>query len=149
MWELCNCKSKEEWDNLSVRAKYDRKNRRGLVEKKADYTPSLTKVDLQQYIDDILLDKDGNVEVIYLVDGTTAQIYSSGKYKSVSVGKKKSYMLHRILYAWFIGNIPRNMVVDHINNDSNDNNIHNLQLLDRKTNVQKDYKVIKNQYTSV
>ena len=138
IWELCNCKSKEEWDNLSVRAKYDRKNRRGLVnQKKVDFTPSLTKVDLQQYIEDILLDKDGNVEVIYLVDGTTAQIYTCGKYKAVNVAAKKSYQLHRVLYAWFKGNIPRNYVVDHIDENKQNNKLDNLQLLSRKDNLTK------------
>ena len=47
IWQLCNCKSEEEWNNLSSRAQYDRKYRRGLNNpNKIDYTPSLTKDDL-------------------------------------------------------------------------------------------------------
>ena len=146
IWELCNC-TKEEWDNLSVRAKYDRKNRRGLVNKrKIDYTPSLTKVDLQQYIQDIILDKEGNVEEIILIDGKTAKIHSTDKYRAVQVNKNKCYQLHRIVYAWFIGSIPRNYVVDHIDNDKTNNKPNNLQLLTRIENVKKNYTDILNQY---
>ena len=138
IWELCNCKSKEEWDNLSDRAKYDRKNRRGLVNpKKFDYTPSLTKVDLQQYIADILLDEEGNVTEIILVNGMNASFRVEKGYTSVYVGNKKAYQLHRVLYAWFKGNIPRNYVVDHIDEDKSNNKLDNLQLLSRKDNLTK------------
>ena len=148
IWQLCNCKSEEEWNNLSSRAQYDRKYRRGLNNpNKIDYTPSLTKDDLQKYIKDIILTADGEVDKIILVNSREAVLYNKEKYIFFSVGHNKHLLLHRVLYAWFIGPIPKNYVVDHIDNNKHNNHLDNFQLLSRKDNVKKDYKNIKNQYS--
>ena len=45
--------------------------------------------------------------------------------------------LSRLIYVWFIGDIPDGYVVDHINNDSFDNRPENLQLLTVSDNLKK------------
>lgn len=44
---------------------------------------------------------------------------------------------HSFLYAWFIGEVPAGYDVDHIDGDTLNNNIANLQLLTRKENLAK------------
>ena len=51
--------------------------------------------------------------------------------------KPKAYPLHRLLYAWYIGYVPANMDVDHIDNNSLNNDLSNLQLSTRKDNLAK------------
>jgi hypothetical protein len=48
--------------------------------------------------------------------------------------------VHRAVYAWYHGNgsITDGMVVDHKNNNKQDNRIENLQLLTPKQNIRKD-----------
>lgn len=62
-------------------------------------------------------------------------------------GKPKAYPLHRLVYAWFIGYVPGNMDVDHIDGDSKNNDLANLQLLSRAENLSK-RKGFKNQWDS-
>lgn len=45
--------------------------------------------------------------------------------------------LQRLLYAWFIGDIPDKMVVDHIDNNPLNNELDNLQLLTVSDNLAK------------
>ena len=52
-------------------------------------------------------------------------------------GEPKAYPLHRLVYAWFIGYVPANMDVDHIDGDTLNNDLSNLQLLTRKENLAK------------
>ena len=51
--------------------------------------------------------------------------------------KPKAYPLHRLLYAWYIGYVPANLDVDHIDNNSLNNDLSNLQLSTRKDNLAK------------
>ena len=54
---------------------------------------------------------------------------------------------HRFIYIWYKGSIPAGYDVDHIDNDSLNNDISNLQLLTRKENLAKRGKGI-NQYSA-
>lgn len=49
--------------------------------------------------------------------------------------------VHRVVYAWFNGFIPTGLVVDHINNNKQDNHKDNLQLLTPQQNIFKARKV--------
>ena len=47
------------------------------------------------------------------------------------------YVLSRVMYAWFNGVCPANMDVDHIDNNSLNDTLDNLQLLTRQENLAK------------
>ena len=49
----------------------------------------------------------------------------------------KNYYVHRYVYECFRRNIPKDKVVDHIDNDKTNNNTKNLQLLTPKENSRK------------
>ena len=51
--------------------------------------------------------------------------------------KPTSYPLHRLLYAWYKGYVPANLDVDHIDNNSLNNDLSNLQLSTRGDNLAK------------
>lgn len=51
--------------------------------------------------------------------------------------KPHTYPLARVIYAWYFGECPADMDVDHIDNNSLNNNINNLQLLTRSENLKK------------
>ena len=48
--------------------------------------------------------------------------------------------LQRFLYAWFIGDVPDGMVVDHIDNNPFNNSLDNLQLLTQGENLKKRFR---------
>jgi hypothetical protein len=47
------------------------------------------------------------------------------------------YYVHRLVYTHFIGDIPSDMTVDHIDNNSTNNHVSNLQLLTQEENRNK------------
>jgi len=51
-------------------------------------------------------------------------------------GKRKVFLLHRLLYTSFIGDIPECMEIDHINRDKLNNDLSNLRLVTRTENEQ-------------
>ena len=65
-----------------------------------------------------------------------------GEYNSWT-GKLRTIGLHRAMWAWFHGEVPEGMVVDHINNKHSqieDYHLDNLQLLTPKENLAKERK---------
>ena len=52
-------------------------------------------------------------------------------------GKAYTISEHRLVYAWFKDDIPANYDVDHIDGDTMNNSLDNLQLLTRKENLAK------------
>ena len=51
-------------------------------------------------------------------------------------GIKKGYRVHRLVYRTFVGPIPDDMVIDHIDGDRNNNNIANLRYVTPSENMQ-------------
>ena len=51
-------------------------------------------------------------------------------------GVKKTYRLHRLVYKAFVGEIPKGMVIDHIDGDRSNNNVDNLRCVTMSTNMQ-------------
>lgn len=131
---------------------------------KIDFTPSLTKTQLEelnvldivpannQYGWEILRTK-GKTRTIPISTVTT-QKFDNGavkQYPFVSfyikeTQSQKAIALSRVLYAWFNGSIPKGYVVDHIDNDPFNNQLENLQIITRSENTKKNA-VYHNQYT--
>ncbi len=61
------------------------------------------------------------------------------KYDAVCI-KGKTYNLGRLVYRQHHGNIPKGMVIDHIDDNPKNNRIYNLQLLTQSDNVKKSMK---------
>ena len=67
----------------------------------------------------------------------------SGKNKGYKIAgwsvkcKPYCFPLARIIYAWFNGEVPEGFVVDHIDNDPDNNKLSNLQLLTVEENLAK------------
>lgn len=51
--------------------------------------------------------------------------------------KGRLQYIHRLVYKTFVGEIPKNKEIDHINNDTSDNRLENIQILSRRANTQK------------
>lgn len=49
--------------------------------------------------------------------------------------KPKGILVSRLMYAWFVGDIPDGYDIDHIDNNPFNNNPENLQILTRKENL--------------
>ena len=52
-------------------------------------------------------------------------------------GNPQCFPLSRFIYAWFNGEVPEGMVVDHIDNNPFNNRIENLQILTPEDNLKK------------
>lgn len=52
-------------------------------------------------------------------------------------GKRKYFMISRLVYSAFNGEIPNGYEVDHLNNNPQDNRLDNLQLLSHSDNLKK------------
>lgn len=50
-------------------------------------------------------------------------------------GKRKGFLVHRLVVTSFIGPIPKGMEVNHINEDKRDNRLENLELVTHKENI--------------
>ena len=52
-------------------------------------------------------------------------------------GKRKHFLIHRLVYQTFIGEIPNGYQIDHRDNNPQNNKLENLQLLTRSENIKK------------
>jgi len=50
-------------------------------------------------------------------------------------GKLKNKFVHRLVYEYFVGEIPPGYEINHLNHIRTDNNLDNLELTDRKGNM--------------
>ena len=131
-------------------AVYSRRARAGMVNSNVEYTPSLTK---QELVDRGIKLEDGKVyqwskklkkyvelEIVPVVN--TPKWGKERTYMTVFYYKKEKHImqpiaLHRLIYVWYKGDIPKGMIVDHIDNNQLNNDPDNLQLLTRGENVKK------------
>lgn len=51
--------------------------------------------------------------------------------------KQKTFQVHRFVYECFNGLIPKDMVIDHVNDIKDDNRIKNLQMMTQQDNCRK------------
>ena len=76
----------------------------------------------------------------FLVDETDPVIAFQKQLKGVQNTSRTIY-LHRAMYAWFKGGVPKDRVVDHISNKHDtlyDNRLDNLQIMTDGENLKKD-----------
>lgn len=69
------------------------------------------------------------------------QVQDKDGYKRVQlyVGNHRHFVpVHKLVYLAFYGNIPEELVIDHINNNRADNRPENLQVITNRANLQKD-----------
>lgn len=93
---------------------------------------------INQYnIKDIFDYKDG--ELIWKINivgnkgiGSIAGTHSD-RYKKVTY-KQKRYLVHRLIWVWHNGDIDKNMVIDHRDNNGFNNKIENLRLVTQTKN---------------
>ena len=116
---------------------------------------ALTKQDLMELGIDVSRNENGEYLVRHYGRKTSSAKRSLRVIKVSIIGKKhpygknrmyKAYLFHengkaytisehRLVYAWFIGDIPAKYDVDHIDGDPMNNRLDNLQLLTRKENL--------------
>lgn len=95
--------------------------------------------------------------------GTLLKYYlNKDGYRFVDLYKNKKryrFMIHRLVYSTFVGDIDKNLVIDHIDHNKENNNLDNLQQISHRENISKDsvqksgllgaYKVVNsNKYSS-
>ena len=76
----------------------------------------------------------------FLVEETDPEAIIRKKLKGIQTTTRTIY-LHRAMYAWFRGGVPKNLVLDHIDNRHKtlyDNRLENLQTLTDDENLKKD-----------
>lgn len=113
----------------------------------------MSKIDLTDFIP---VQYNGKDYPNYMVNPATTKILNVKKmkvltqfrnnpgYKSVSLYNQNGFncvLVHRLIYASYNKcTIPKGMVIDHKNNEKENNNINNLQLVSHSYNIKKDYK---------
>lgn len=131
-------------------AVYSRRARAGMINSTFEYTTSLTKQELvdrgikledsKVYQWSRKLKKYVELDIVPVV--TTPKWGKERTYMTVYYYKKEKHLmqpiaLHRLIYVWYKGDIPKGYVVDHIDNNQLNNDPDNLQLLTRGENVKK------------
>ena len=89
-----------------------------------------------EYRDGELYYKDKTSPFSRIVIGDKAGHIGAGGYFRVQLFGKK-YLVHRIIWEMFNGEIPKGKVIDHINNNPSDNRIENLQCITQTKNAQR------------
>lgn len=71
---------------------------------------------------------------------TMAPVDNGTGYMQINLSKKgkinKEYV-HRLVYKTFIGEIPKNKEINHIDHDKSNNRLNNLEIVSRKENMEK------------
>ena len=85
---------------------------------------------------------DENGNIIHIIKKIpTKGNKKRNEYMSCSIrkygGRQKACQIHRFVWEYFNGVIPEGKVIDHINNDKEDNRLCNLQLITQQKNCKK------------
>lgn len=93
--------------------------------------------------------KDG--KILNMEKKIELKLSPSGNYLrfNAAYGLNKKFLVHRVVWECFNGEIPDKMDVDHIDSNPKNNNLDNLQLLNHSENLRKrniDYSYVKNNF---
>jgi hypothetical protein len=95
---------------------------------------------IPEYEDRYIINRKGIVKSL-IIDKILEDTYNTQfeqAYKSVKLidkeGNRNSFLIHTLVYKTFVGDIPKNMVIDHIDRDKFNNNLENLRLLTQSEN---------------
>lgn len=92
----------------------------------------------KKYNDYIWVDTHGNTyNSIRKDSGLSSDV---GEYKRLTIDK----FVHRVVYETFIGNIPKNFVINHINGNKRDNRLENLEAITSSENRLHSIEVLNN-----
>jgi len=101
---------------------------------------------IRKALNEGLLEVDAeNGKVFSLLKGSRREIKGESNkkgYKRFSFyinGQRCHFRVNRVVYIAQHGFIPEDMMIDHINNDKNDNRICNLQALTNADNIRKSF----------
>ena len=92
--------------------------------------------DLFEYRDGSLYWKAKTSPTVRIEIGDKAGTTRPDGYVAIKVYGQK-YLAHRVIWEMFNGVIPKGKVIDHINNNSDDNRIENLQCISQKKNIER------------
>jgi hypothetical protein len=100
-------------------------------------------IDIKNYNGDYQISNYGNVKSLKGKPKILKYGYCNSKYKKVSLCKNnecKSFMIHKLVYENFNDIIltGKHIIIDHIDNNKNNNNLDNLQLITQRENSFKD-----------
>lgn len=76
--------------------------------------------------------------IVFGVNGELKQRTEKTGYKRVQLnkfGKRKNFLVHRLVYETFLGPIPEGYQIDHIDHDKTNNHIDNLRALPASVNM--------------
>lgn len=130
----------------SYSKKYYHRRKAGLNNPdKTDYTPAVRREDIIDRYN--ITEKDGEFyqgsrKLVEVAQQNNQVKYSNHTkyylyYNLKNGAKYKMIAVHRLKWLYYNGDIPKGYIVDHINNDSTDNRLENLQLITRSENTKK------------
>ena len=93
--------------------------------------------------------EDGRI--LNLSKNIELKLSKSGNYYrfNASYGLNKKFLVHRVVWEAFNGDIPENMIIDHIDGNGQNNALNNLQLITQSENLARrkiDYSYVKDNF---
>lgn len=70
------------------------------------------------------------------------KVYLDGKYPAIYINKKNAH-IHRLVWIKYNGEIPKECIIHHINEDKTDWDINNLELLNRSEHIHKHKDIVR------
>lgn len=96
---------------------------------------------IPNYENRYIINKEGEIKSLFL-DKILEDNYNTKEtntYKTVKLmnnkGERKGFLVHRLVYSTFVGEINENMVIDHIDQNKLNNELENLRMVTKSENT--------------